>query len=316
MGESMGAPAGAWLTLSIAVLAVSSAGIVLQEMSEVAPLLRASWRMQGTALVLLPGFLYQSYRSVDFETSRKDAQLILVSSVFLAIHFGSWVWSLDNTSLVHSLLFVNTHPLVVVVMMPLMGEAVRRGHVAGVALGFAGATVALMDVGDGGQVTLAGDFAAFIGAATVVGYILVGRHLRSERGMPIFVYAFPVTLAAGVWLSVGTIFFEGSSVASIAPEESLLGWADPLWLAWVAYLSLGPGLCGHTGMNTVLRWIPPITVSISLLLEPVLGAIIGWLWTGEAVIGPSTVAGGLMMMSGAILVTLQESSQNARESVS
>jgi drug/metabolite transporter (DMT)-like permease len=69
-------------------------------------------------------------------------------------------------------------------------------------------------------------------------------------------------------------------------------------------------------MNTVLRWIPPIIVSITLLLEPVLGAIIGWLWTGETVIGPSTVAGGLMMMSGAILVTLQESSQNTHESVS
>lgn len=316
MGESMGAPAGAWLTLSIAVLAVSSAGIVLQEMSEVPPLLRASWRMQGTALVLLPGFLYQSYRPVDFETSRKDAQLILVSSVFLAIHFGSWVWSLDNTSLVHSLLFVNTHPLVVVVMMPFMGEAVRRGHVAGVALGFAGATVALMDVGDGGQVTIAGDFAAFIGAVTVVGYILVGRQLRSERGMPIFVYAFPVTLGAGIWLSIGTVFFEGSSVHSISSAESLIGWADPHWLAWVVYLSLGPGLCGHTGVNTVLRWIPPIIVSIVLLLEPAIGAIIGWLWTGEALIGPFTIVGGVMMMSGAIMVTLQESSKPASESVS
>jgi len=316
MEDARGVPAGAWLILSIAVLAVSSAGIVLQEMSEVPPLLRASWRMQGTALVLLPGFLYQTYHSRDFETNLKDAQLILVSSGFLAIHFGSWVWSLDNTSLVHSLLFVNTHPLVVVALMPFMGEAVRRGHIAGVALGFAGATVALMDVGDGGQVTIAGDFAAFIGAGTVVGYILVGRHLRSNRGMPIFVYAFPVTMGAGIWLSVGTVFFEGSSMGSISPEKSLFGWADPLWLAWVAYLSLGPGLCGHTGVNTVLRWIPPIIVSITLLLEPVLGAIIGWLWTGHAVIGPSTVVGGIMMMSGAMLVTLQEKSQNPRESVS
>ncbi len=316
MVDARSVPAGAWLILSIAVLAVSSAGIVLQEMSEVHPLLRASWRMQGTALILLPGFLFQTFRSTGFETSRRDTQLILASSVFLAIHFGSWVWSLDNTSLVHSLLFVNTHPLVLVALMPLMGETVRRGHISGVALGFAGATVALMDVGDGGQVTLVGDFAAFIGATTVVGYILIGRHLRSERGMPIFVYAFPVTMAAGIWLSVGTIFLEGSTMASIAPAESLLGWADPLWLAWVAYLSLGPGLCGHTGVNTVLRWIPPIIVSIALLLEPVLGAIIGWLWTGESVIGPSTVIGGLMMISGAILVTIQEKSQNASESAS
>ena len=66
-------PAAAWLTLSVAVLAVSSAGIVLQEMSEVPPLLRASWRMQGTALVLLPGFFYQSLRYSDFTPNRNDA---------------------------------------------------------------------------------------------------------------------------------------------------------------------------------------------------------------------------------------------------
>jgi drug/metabolite transporter (DMT)-like permease len=309
-------PTSAWLTLSVAVLAVSSGGIVLQEMSEIPPLLRASWRMQGTALVLLPGFLYQSYRTPDFEINRNDVKLIIISSIFLAAHFGSWVWSLDNTSLVHSLLFVNTHPLVVVAIMPLLGETVRRGHVTGVALGFGGATVALLDLGDGGQVSLAGDFAAFVGAVTVVGYILVGRHLRSSRGMPIFTYAFPVTMAAGIWLSFATSIFEGSSASNLDPSGSLFGWYDPIWIAWVAYLSLGPGLCGHTGVNTVLRWIPPIVVSIALLMEPVLGAIIGWLWTDEVLLGMPTVAGGMMMMSGAIIVTLQETRKNRNESIS
>ena len=308
-------PAAAWLILSVAVIAVSSAGIVLQQMSEVPPILRASWRMQGTALILLPGFLYQLSRNSDFELNRNDAQLILASSLFLAVHFGSWVWSLDNTSLVHSLLFVNTHPLVVVAVMPFLGEVVRRGHIRGVALGFGGATISLMDLGDGGQVSLVGDFAAFVGAVTVVGYILVGRQLRSKRGMPIFIYAFPVTLAAGIWLSFATVLFEGTSISSVEPSGSLFGWSDPIWIVWIAYLSLGPGLCGHTGVNTVLRWISPIVVSIAMLMEPVLGAIIGWLWTDEVVLGLPTVLGGLMMMAGAITVTLQERGQNSDESV-
>ena len=315
MGDAKEPPAAAWLILSVAVIAVSSAGIVLQQMSEVPPILRASWRMQGTALILLPGFLYQLYRNSDFELNRNDAQLILASSLFLAVHFGSWVWSLDNTSLVHSLLFVNTHPLVVVAVMPFLGEVVRRGHIRGVALGFGGATISLMDLGDGGQVSLVGDFAAFVGAVTVVGYILVGRQLRSKRGMPIFIYAFPVTLAAGIWLSFATVLFEGTSISSVEPSGSLFGWSDPIWIVWIAYLSLGPGLCGHTGVNTVLRWISPIVVSIAMLMEPVLGAIIGWLWTDEVVLGLPTVLGGLMMMAGAITVTLQERGQNSDESV-
>tara|TARA_B100000945_G_C20411790_1_gene612960 strand:+ start:94 stop:1044 length:951 start_codon:yes stop_codon:yes gene_type:complete len=316
MSQSKEIPTSAWLMLSVAVIAVSSAGIVLQEMSNVKPLLRASWRMQGTSLVLLPGFIYQINRMEGPYLTRNDSLLILASSGFLAAHFGSWVWSLDHTSLVHSLLFVNTHPLIVVALMPMMGEAVRRGHLEGVVLGFAGALVALMDIGDGGQVTLVGDFAAFIGAVTVVGYILVGRELRSNRSMPIFVYAFPVTLGAGLWLSAGTVLIEGTSLASLNPEGSLLGWTDPYWIAWVAYLSLGPGLCGHTGVNTVLRWIPPIIVSIAMLMEPVIGAIIGWLWTSDALIGPPTVIGGLMMMAGAIRVTLQDNANADGESVS
>ena len=262
--------------------------------------------MQGTALILLPGFVYQFRAMGSGGVSTRDWQIILASSVFLAIHFGAWVWSLDHTSLVHSLLFVSMHPLVLVLIMPAIGLAVRRGHITGVMVGITGALLSLGDVEAGGEITVLGDAAAFLGAVTVVGYLLAGRHLRSERRMPIFVYAFPVTFAAGIWLALAAISQEGASMTDVVPEISLLGWTDALWLPWIAYLSLGPGLCGHTGINTVLRWITPITVSITLLFEPVVGGIIGWLWTGEATLGIWTVLGGPLMLAGAIMVTLEE----------
>jgi len=309
MRRVLDAPSGAWALLVIAVLAVSSGGVVLQEMGQVPPILRASWRMQGTSLILLPGFAYQLRKWELNSFTRNDLLMILASSVFLAMHFGSWVWSLDNTSLIHSLLFVNTHPLVVVSLMPLMGKVVSRGHLMGVAIGVFGATIALLEVDDGGQASLYGDAAAFIGAVTVVGYLMAGRHLRSERGMPIFIYAFTVTLLAGIWLSFYSLASEGTSFSSLPVDESLFGWTSTVWIGWVAFLSLGPGLCGHTGINTVLRWIPPIVVSITLLLEPVLGTLIGLAWTGEAELGPFTILGGALMISGAIIVTLQEALQ-------
>ena len=290
----------------MALLAVSSAGVVLQSMSDVPPLLRASWRMQGTALILLPGFVYQFTRMDIGGISTGDWQVILASSAFLAVHFGAWVWSLDHTSLIHSLLFVSMHPLVLVLLMPVIGTAVRRGHVIGVLLGITGALLSMGDMEAGGEVTVLGDAAAFVGAVTVVGYLLAGRHLRSARQMPIFVYAFPVTLAAGIWLSLAAVSLEGVSLTSTLPEASLLGWSDVAWLPWIAYLSLGPGLCGHTGMNAVLRWITPITVSIIMLFEPVVGGIIGWLWTGDATLGLWTVLGGPLMLAGAIMVTIEE----------
>ena len=303
--SSTATPIFAWALLGVALLAVSSAGVVLQSMSEVPPLLRASWRMQGTALILLPGFVYQFMRMDRGSISTRDWQVILASST-LAIHFGAWVWSLDHTSLVHSLLFVSIHPLVLVLLMPVIGTAVRRGHVTGVLVGITGALMSLGDVEAGGEVTVLGDAAAFLGAVTVVGYLLAGRHLRSVRQMPIFVYAFPVTLAAGIWLALAAVPLEGVSLTSTLPEASLLGWSDAAWLPWIAYLSLGPGLCGHTGINAVLRWITPITVSITMLFEPVVGGIIGWLWTGDATLGLWTVMGGPLMLAGAIMVTIEE----------
>jgi drug/metabolite transporter (DMT)-like permease len=58
-------------------------------------------------------------------------------------------------------------------------------------------------------------------------------------------------------------------------KAGLLGWTlDPHSFMVVAYLAVGPGLVGHTGMNGVLRHISPLVVSISLTLEPLFGSLL------------------------------------------
>ena len=94
--------------------------------------------MYGTSIVLIPGFIYQWNRMEEGTLQSRDWLLMSISAIFLALHFGSWIWSLDHTSLVHSLLFVTSHPLVVVALMPLIVTSVRRGHVLGAVIGFMG----------------------------------------------------------------------------------------------------------------------------------------------------------------------------------
>jgi drug/metabolite transporter (DMT)-like permease len=265
--------------------------------------------MQGTALILLPGFIYQLYNTDRSIFELKDMLIILISSIFLAAHFGSWVWSLDHTSLVHSLLFVTSHPLVVVLLMPILGSEIRRGHILGASIGFFGAALTLKDIDSGGEVTLIGNLFAFIGAVTVVGYLFSGRYLRSERNMPLFIYAFPVTFLSSLWLTPTSLILEGTSLSQVVPEVSVFGWIDISWIIWVGYLSLGPGLLGHTGINAVLRWFSPLIVSIALLFEPVIGGFIGYIWNGEISLGIWTVIGGFMMLIGAILVKFEEANE-------
>ena len=262
--------------------------------------------MQGTALILLPGFICQLYNFDRSIVVREDILIILASSLFLAAHFGSWVWSLDHTSLVHSLLFVTSHPLVVVLLMPILGSKIRRGHILGASIGFFGAALTLKDIDSGGEVTLIGNLFAFIGAVTVVGYLFSGRYLRSKKHMPLFIYAFPVTFLSAIWLAPTSMIIEGTSFSQTIPEASIFGWIDITWVIWVGYLSLGPGLMGHTGINAVLRWFSPLIISIALLFEPIIGGFIGYLWNGKISLGIWTIIGGLMMLIGAILVKFEE----------
>ena len=58
-------PTFVWAVLGIAIFGVSSAGAILTHLNEIPPLLRASWRLQLTALLLAPFALWQwtVYRS-------------------------------------------------------------------------------------------------------------------------------------------------------------------------------------------------------------------------------------------------------------
>lgn len=308
--SSSSTPRWVWGLLVAAVFGVSSAGALFQHVDAVPPLLRASWRLQLTSIVLLPLFLYQLQTiekdvAVEFKTKRTWT-LLSLSGLALAAHFGAWVASLDETTLTHSLLFVTAHPLVIVVGMLLFAsqiEAVRlpyRMETVGALICFVGAAITLMDTGSsqGDQTaTVFGDMLAFGGAVFVVGYIVVGRILRTW--LPIFLYAFPVTLIAAVLLLPFSWWLEQGF-----GEFGATGWTDGEFFVWFLLLALVAGLLGHTGLNTCLRYISPLIVSVAVTLEPVLGSIIGWVFFDAGIPGKWTWLGGLVLMAGLLTVVV------------
>ena len=308
--EAPSTPRWVWGLLVAAVVGVSSAGALFQHVDAVPPLLRASWRLQLTSLVLLPLFIYQlrgMEREVATQFKTQRTWLLLgASGVALAAHFGAWVASLDETTLTHSLLFVTAHPLVIVVGMMVLAPSIAavRPPLAKETLGalvcFIGAGITLLDTGSsqGDQTaTVFGDALAFGGAVFVVGYIVVGRILRTW--LPIFLYAFPVTLIAAVLLLPCSILFEPSF-----SDFGATGWTDGEFFIWFLLLALVAGLLGHTGLNTCLRYISPLIVSVAVTLEPVLGSIIGWLFFDSGVPGRWTWLGGLVLMGGLMTVVV------------
>ena len=284
------------MILAVAVLAVSSAGAVFMLMSDVTPLLRASWRLQATSIVLLPFFIWQ-LRHESFHWNWNNFWIILGSGICLWIHFGSWVWSLDHTSLAHSLLFVTAHPLIIVSGMAVMRMKPHRWETWGALIGVFGAILAVQDAGTG-TVTIIGDVAAFVGAIAIVGYLAAGRYLRGVKQMPLFLYAFPVTAIAAVLLTIHAVFAENATLGSAVPDTSVFGWSDVSWIILVTYLALGPGLAGHTGINASLRWLPPLVISVSVVMEPLLGSVIGWILGVQSIPDMWTWMGGPFMIAG------------------
>ena len=301
-------PAFAWVILAVALFAVSSAGAVFELIEEIAPVTKAAWRLQATAVVLLPGFLWQ-YARADGEMRQRfsgSASVLAVSGVCLAVHFGSWLMSLELTTLTHSLLFVTAHPLVIIAGLWLLRRPASQTQTAGALVGFAGAGAVILGGGAEAGVSLWGDFLAFVGAVAVVGYLAAGRALRAW--MPLFLYAFPVTLVAAVLLTLWAVVQEGASLG-LGEMSGVFGWLGAAWFAYVAYLALGPGLVGHTGINAVLRWLPPLFISMVLIMEPVIGSLIGWMLGVDVIPGAWTLLGGAGMIAGLILVTLEKHSE-------
>lgn len=290
------APPLVWGLLVVAVLGVSSAGAILSYLDEIPPIMRASWRLQITVIMLAPLAIYQ-YRQMDEISKNKLIEkrtlyIILGSGVALCAHFGAWTTSLDHTSIAHSLLFVTSHPIIIVVGTAIL---IRRPHIletSGALVGLTGAAITLLDAKNSGEVTLFGDLLAFAGAVTVVGYIVAGRILR--KWMPVFVYALPVTL-------IGALLLIPISIL-LGENTSPIGWLTSDLLAWFVTLAFLAGIVGHTGLNACLRWLPPLTISFAVTLEPIIGTLIGWLFFDESIPGRWTWIGGLILILGILLV--------------
>lgn len=290
------APPLVWGLLVVAVLGVSSAGAILSYLDEIPPIMRASWRLQITVIMLAPLAIYQ-YRQMDDIskiklTEKRTLYIILGSGVALCAHFGAWTTSLDHTSIAHSLLFVTSHPIIIVAGTAIL---IRRPHIletSGALVGLTGAAITLLDAKNSGEVTLFGDLLAFAGAVTVVGYIVAGRILR--KWMPVFVYALPVTL-------IGALLLIPISIL-LGENTSPIGWLTSDLLAWFVTLAFLAGIVGHTGLNACLRWLPPLTISFAVTLEPIIGTLIGWLFFDESIPGRWTWIGGLILILGILLV--------------
>ena len=237
--------------LGFGVVAVSTAATLIR-LAEAPALAIAFWRCAIAAVVLL----FASRGRWRTELSRlepRERWLAVAAGFFLALHFASWIRSLEYTTVASSTLLVNTGPIWVGLLTPLLSRDSIGGRLwIGIALSFAGsAIVAGGDLRLGGDALL-GDALALFGAITVGLYLLAGRRLRARLSL------FPYTaLCYGVAAGFLAIF-------ALVSRTPLVGFEPATW-GWIVAIALVPQLLGHTACNWALRWIPAALVSVTQL---------------------------------------------------
>ena len=289
-----------YLGLAIGILAVSTASILIRyAQGEAASIVIAAYRLTIAALLLLPIAALRHRKALSTLTSRQLG-LGVLAGVFLAVHFATWIKSLEYTTVVSSVVLVTTTPLWVALAAPLtIKEPITRKTSLGMALAligtlmigladacqFSGGDLACPPLSDFlGQQAFLGDLLALMGAWTAAGYVIIGRRLR-ER-LPLVPYIFIVYGMAAVVL-VGFVLVSGSPVVGFSVETYL----------WLLLLAVIPQLIGHSTFNWALGYLPASFVAITLLGEPIGSSLLAFTLLGEV---PTTgvVIGGALILGG------------------
>lgn len=245
--------------LPLAILAVSTAAILIR-LSNSHPITIAFFRMFFSSLLFLPLFLRRKkeLKKINFRL----IIFIVLSGFSLGLHFASWIYSLQFTTVASSVVLVSSHPLLVLFLSDkLLGESVNKKAYYSVLLALIG--VSLIVLGDlrVEEWNMIGDFLALGGMIFLAIYLIIGRKVRKD--LSTVTYVFLVYCLASFLLGFISFTFEiGFVVYSI--REYVIFFS----------LALIPTLLGHSVYNWALRYLKPDLVSISLLGEPILSSIL------------------------------------------
>ncbi len=271
-----------YLALFLGIFAVST-GAIFVRLADAPALTVAAYRT-GLATLILAPFAWWKARHELRRLHWTDYRLALLSGFFLAMHFATWISSLDYTSVASSVVLVNTNPIWVGILTPFISkDRITRLTALGIVVSVVGGVI--IGAGDfavGGQ-ALFGDFLAILGSISAALYLLIGRNLRPKLSLIAYVIVVYGTAAVLLWL---VVLLMGLPVTGFSPST---------WGALVG-IAVVPQILGHSTYNWALRWVTASLVAVSLLGEPVMATIMAYFLFDEGLTWAKVIGGGLILL--------------------
>ena len=289
--ENSNFPINPYIVLIGGIIGVST-GAVFARLADAPALVTAAYRVGLAALILIPLAAWKT-RDELRQLSTRDIKLAMLSGFFLAMHFASWISSLDYTAIANSVVLVNTIPLWVGLLTPLItGDRIQKPTVISIGLSvIGGAIIGFGDFATGGQ-ALWGDFLALVGAFSAAIYLLLGRNLRRKLSLLSYVAVCYGSAAVILWLIV------------LLLKLPITGYSTQTVAAFWA-MALISQILGHTSYNWALKWFSTGFIAVALLGEPIGSTILAYILFDEGLTGLKLM-GGLFILSAIYMAALGE----------
>lgn len=279
-------------TLAIGVLGVGTSGPLIAA-TRAPSLAIAFWRNAIGTAVLAPYALIRhraEFRALD----RGQWLLALASGFCLGLHFSTWTPSLTMTSVASATAFAATQPIFAALIARLRGEHVASRAWLGIVIAVLG-VVALSGVDLRLSVhAFLGDLLALTAAILAAVYMTLGSKVRQT-----------VSLTPYATICYGTASCTLALMATVGGQD-LLGFSSNAWLKILA-LTAGAQLLGHTMFNRALKTTSATVISVVILLEVPIAALLAAVWLGQI---PSlwAVPGALLILAGLIVISTSDAS--------
>jgi drug/metabolite transporter (DMT)-like permease len=284
-------PFNPYFALVIGVFAVST-GAIFARLADAPALVIAAYRLGLAALILAPLAWFKARHEIA-ALSKQDLKLAVISGFFLAMHFATWISSLDYTSVANSVVLVNTNPMWVGLLTPfIVKERVRRATVLSIIISVIGGII----IGYGDFATegkaLLGDALALIGSICAAIYLLLGRNLRRKLSLLPYIFICYGSAAVILWIIVLCL---GLPLSGFSPVTIYAFWG----------MALISQLTGHTSYNWALKWFSAGLIAVSLLGEPIGATILAYIIFNEGLTAYKVI-GGIFILTAIYIAASSE----------
>ena len=285
-------PAIPVLVLTVGVMCISF-GSIFARFADAPSLVKSAYRI-GLADVIVVPYALIFHRREYLALSRKEFCLCVASGFFLALHFATWIASLDYTTVASSVILVDTIPIWIALFSVAAGTARMSGKMwASVLLSFTGACiVGYGDISFSGE-SLKGDALAIAGAVLAAMYIMCGREARKKLGLVPYVALCYGSAAVFLWAAV------------LVGGYPLTGFTNVTWAAFIGSAVMAQ-ILGHSSYNWALGYFSAGFVGIMLLGEPLGSAILAYFLFDE-VPTPVKFAGFALLLCAIVIAAREES---------